>query len=150
MSNHPAPHHPVKHHEVHHAVHHEVHHAAHPVHHHEPKSHEAELYAGIADPAGIRRPILEAARAAISASRIQDKLQQTQEEKLALRSQLVAVVKDIHHEVTRLQMVLPYRDVKESTVVSPPPTPRAAKPIEHKVDKIAAALAEIEARMNSL
>jgi hypothetical protein len=136
--NHPsAPHHHVKHHEVHHQ---------HPAHKSEAKSHEAELYVAIMEPVTVRKPMLEAARIAISAGRVQAELHRIQDEKLLLRSELVTVIKDIHHEITRLQMVLPYRDVKEIQPLAPP----KAKPIEHKVDKIAEALAEIEARMKSL
>jgi asparagine synthetase B (glutamine-hydrolysing) len=132
------PHHPA--HVVHHPVHHVVKHEK-----PEPKSHEAELFVGLNDPAAFRKPLLEAARIAIAAGRVQEHLHNLQDRKLALRSELAVVVKDLHHEVTRLQMILPFREVKETAVVAP-----KAKPIEHRVDKIAAALAEIEARMKEL
>jgi len=138
----------MKHHETHHK--HPAHKHVHHVHHAKPADQNAEVYVGIPDPVAVRRPLLEGARIAIMTGPIQDKLIEIQDQKLTIRTNLSQVVKDMKNEITRLKMVLPHREIAVQHVKEEHHAAAAAKPVQHRVDKIAEALAAIEERMRSL
>jgi hypothetical protein len=108
--------------------------------------HDAELYVGLPDPAAVRKPLLEAARVAVGTGRMQGTLLHLQDQKFAVRTDIARVLKELRDELARLQMILPHRDLKEA----PPPPAVKKKVLDSRVDKIAAALAEIEERMKAL
>lgn len=141
----------MKHHAPHHShkTEHHAHKTEHHAHHAKPAEQKAEVYVGIPDVVAVRKPLLEAARLSVLAGASQQKLIDIQDRKLAIRTNLSQVAKDMRTELARLKMVLPHRDVplhpSESHPVDAP-----KKPVEHRVDKIAAALAAIEERMKQL
>jgi len=103
-------------------------------------------YVGFQDSDGLRKSILEAAKDVVNTARAHSRLRDIQDEKLRLRTELAVAVKDAKESLAKLQGVLPYKDVAN------PPAEQPKRKIisDHKLDKIEAALQEIELRMRSL
>lgn len=108
------------------------------------------LYVGFPDASALRRDVLEAARKSVTTQKAHERLREIQDQKLATRTDLVRVLKELRDELAKLQMVLPHREVKEPA--APPVQVSEAKKraVDSKVDKIEAALAEIEERLRAL
>jgi hypothetical protein len=112
---------------------------------------EAETYVGLRQPDAIRKPLLEAAKTAVASEKHYETIRALQEQKLAVRGQLAASLKEVRDELSQLQMILPERDVRDLPTPAQAGAPVAKKKIvDHRVDKIEAALAEIENRLKTL
>jgi hypothetical protein len=104
-------------------------------------------YVGFPDPVGVRRPLLEAAKAAVETGRAYERIQAIQDRKLETRTALAKVLGELRESTAKLQTVLPRRDIKDTPTVLPAPK---KKVLDHRLDKIESALAEIEQRMKTL
>lgn len=112
---------------------------------------EAETYVGLRQPDAVRKPLLEAAKAAVASEKHYETVRSLQEQKLAVRAQLAASLKEMRDELSQLQMILPERDVRDvQTPLKAAPADQKKKVVDHRVDKIEAALAEIENRLKTL
>ena len=120
-------------------------------HAHGTQGQEEAYYVGIEGSVELRRHILETARETVLTVGSHKRIQQIQEEKLKLRSHLVRIIHDMRKDLHDLNIKLPKRDIPEEVhkhhqhTASP-----KKKPVDHKLDKIESALAEIEARMKQL
>jgi hypothetical protein len=112
---------------------------------------EEAYYVGIEGSVELRRTVLETAKNVVTTVSAHKKIQAIQDEKLRLRTQLVHVIHDLRKDLHELHVKLPKREVPEVRT----PTPMTASTAKRragdsKLDKIEAALAEIEARMRQL
>ena len=107
----------------------------------------ADTFVGLRDPVAIRRPLLEAAKTAVATARIAEHIAAIQEQKLTVRGDLARTLKELRDELSKLQMILPAREVKDTPAVLPAGKKKA---LDHRIDTIAATLAEIENRMKTL
>jgi hypothetical protein len=107
------------------------------------------FYVGFSDAATLRRSVLETARAVVQTVHMHHRIRELQDEKLKLRTDLAHLVHEIREDLHKLEHALPKRDV---TAHAPAPVQRAAprRVADHRLDKIEAALAEIEQRMRSV
>ena len=113
------------------------------------------VYVGFQDSAALRRSVLEAARTSVTSQKAHQRLIQIQDQKLSTRTELAKTLKELRDELSKLQMVLPHREVKDIPLSAAQGAALGSqngkkKVSESKADKIEAALAEIEQRMRSL
>ena len=101
---------------------------------------KADTYVGLRDPAAVRRPLLEAAKSAVASARIAERIHLLQEQKFAVRSELAKTLKELRDDLSKLQMILPAREIKDTPAVLPVAKKKA---LDHRIDTIAATLAEI-------
>lgn len=109
---------------------------------------EEAYYVGIDGSVELRRNVLESAKIVVQTVSAHKKVQQIQDEKLKLRTKLVHVIHDLRRDLHDLHVKLPKREVPEVRASAPAPVTK--RRTDSKLDKIEAALAEIEARMKSL
>lgn len=116
---------------------------------HEAEKSEDSYYVGFSDAAALRRSVLETARAVVQTIHLHSRVREIQDEKLKLRTDLAHLVHEIKDEMHKLENALPKREG------GPAPTAHvqriAPKKVQdHRLDKIEAALSEIEQRMRAL
>lgn len=110
---------------------------------------EDAYYVGFGDSTTLRRSVLETARAVVQTVHLHSRVRELQDEKLKLRTDLAHLVHEVRDELHKLEGALPKRE----GVPTPAPVQRIApksRVQDHRLDKIEAALSEIEARMRSL
>lgn len=111
---------------------------------------EESYYVGIEGAVPLRRQILETAKGVVHTVGAHKKLQDIQEEKLRLRTELVRVTHDLRKHLHDLQEKLPVKDLPSAKQPIHGHGTRKKQSSDHKLDKIEAALAEIESRMRSM
>jgi len=110
---------------------------------------EDAYYVGFGDASLLRRSVLETARAVVQTVHLHARVREIQDEKLKLRTDLAHLVHELRDELHKLEACLPKREGIPTPAAVQRVSPKT-KVHDHRLDKIEAALSEIEARMRTL
>jgi hypothetical protein len=115
------------------------------------KSESDAFYVAVTNATEMRRAVLETARAVVYTVHVHNRVRDLQDEKLKLRTDLAHVVRELKEHVHKLETVLPHRDVSSAPLpAAVSKSIKKATTPDHRLDKIEAALSEIEQRMKNL